>query len=113
MAADIFRERSDNDIRTKRQGRLIERAEKRIIDNERQSAAISGQMLSEGTGCCNIDDAVRRIGGRFDINGAMGPDFRALSAAICMASTPPSVLKATGQTPNCGRIFFNRKSVPP
>jgi hypothetical protein len=72
MAADIFRERSDNDIRTKRQGRLIERAEKRVINNERQSAAISGQMLSEDTGCRNIDDAIRRIGGRFDINGGDG-----------------------------------------
>ena len=60
MAADIFRERSDNDIRTKRQGRLIERAEKRIIDDERQSAAISGQMLSEHMGCRNIDDAIGR-----------------------------------------------------
>ena len=72
MAADIFRERSNNDICTKRQGRLIERAEKRIIDNERQSAAISGQMLSEDMGCRNIDDAIRRIGGRFDINGGDG-----------------------------------------
>ena len=54
MAPDIFRKRSDSDIRTERQGRLIERAEKRIIDNERQFAAISGQMLSEDMGAAAI-----------------------------------------------------------
>ena len=115
VAADIFGQRGHDEVGAVGDRRLEQRSEKGVVDDRPPGAARrarSGRRPVRGRGRCrrgrwsdwpaSRDRAPRPARARAPA-----------STACSIAFVPPSAENSIGVTPNCGRILFRRKSVPP
>ena len=114
MTADIFSKRRDDQISTICQRGLKDRSQQRIVNDDNRPLGVrTVEAGHDLPGMLEINHSVCWVCWRFDVQRRnrtfAGADFKASSIALL----PPSLRKPIEVTPNCGRIFFSRKSVPP